>query len=319
MEEITRNKLFESARKMLLAEFEKAKVEVPHYGERGSETELVVINWLNKHLPKRFSACGGFILDDNDKISPQTDVIIYDALNCPILRYSEKNLIIPADNAAVAIEVKSNLTKEALVDASKKIKAVKSLGKMPLSDLDLLSEGAKKIVQRQTLGVVFAFESHTSLRTIGSWYEEIFKQPQYNGGHIDYICVLNKGWIDLAIKVQDGKGLNSILHPEPILRPKIINGPMEIWIGCHESPEKSLLYMLRLITHHLQVFRTKIYIPYTGIFNNECEQIFAIRVGHAPEYPVGYSDEEEVELIKPVMKLSRTERRRLEREKGKNK
>ncbi len=96
MEKITRTMLFDNARKMLLQQFEKAKLEIPHFGERGSEVEQVVINWLNSYLPKRYSACSGFIMDDCDLISPQTDVIIYDSYNCPVLRYSEKTLIVPA-------------------------------------------------------------------------------------------------------------------------------------------------------------------------------------------------------------------------------
>jgi hypothetical protein len=95
-----------------------------------------------------------------------------------------------------------------------------------------------------------------------------------------------------------------------------MNGPMEIWLGCHESPEKSPLYMLRLITHHLQAFRTKMYTPYTGIFDGERESVFAIRLGTAPDYPKGYTDEAIVELIKPVNKLNRAERRRKDREKN---
>ena len=62
MENITRELLFESARKMLIAEFEKAKLEIPHYGERGTETEQIVIKWLTNHLPQRFAASGGFII-----------------------------------------------------------------------------------------------------------------------------------------------------------------------------------------------------------------------------------------------------------------
>ena len=204
MEKPTRISLFESSRKMLIADFEKAKSEVPHYGERGEEAEQILIKWLNNHLPKRFTATCGFIMDDTDAISPQTDVIIYDAMNCPILRYSEKVFIIPADNAAFAFEVKSKLTKTEYFDASKKIADIKSLAKLNISDLDLLPEGAKKIVQSQTLGIIFAFECDVKLETVALWQREDFiNGPGVNGRHCDFVCILNKGWLNLGIEVPE--------------------------------------------------------------------------------------------------------------------
>ncbi len=56
----------------------------PHYGERGTESEIILQKFLNEHLPKRFSADTGLIIDDNNKISSQIDVIIYDSLNSPV-------------------------------------------------------------------------------------------------------------------------------------------------------------------------------------------------------------------------------------------
>ncbi|MCL5290570.1 MAG: hypothetical protein M1489_06035 [Firmicutes bacterium] len=298
---------------MLIAEFEKAKAEVPHYGERGAEAEQVLIKWLNNHLPKRFSACSGFIMDDNDDISPQTDVIIYDALNCPTLRFSERAAIIPADNAAVAIEVKSKLTKEELIDASKKMAAIKSLGKLPLSDLDLLPKGAEKIVQRQTMCIAFAFECSANLRTVAEWYADILKEPNMNGRHIDFISVLNKGWLDLITRLPDKEGFGSIISPEPIFQPYTVPGSIELWVGCHEFPERTLLSMLRLITAHLQAFRTKMYFPYKGIYDNtERKEIFAVCVGALPKAQKGSKPPGRVSLIKKVKfdKNKRSNKRR---------
>jgi hypothetical protein len=41
-------------------------------------------------LPKRFDAGSGLIIDPNDNMSKQIDAIIYDALNCPVYRASER-------------------------------------------------------------------------------------------------------------------------------------------------------------------------------------------------------------------------------------
>lgn len=278
----TRHSLFENARRMLIAEFEQAKSDIPHHGERGAETERTVIKWLNYYLPKRFTSKSGFILDDKDAISPQVDVLIYDALNSPVLRYSDRAVIVPADNVAVALEVKSNLTKEEFADAASKTAVIKSLAKAKLTDLDLVPPGAREIVQLQTLCILFAFESAASLRTVGEWYVETLRRPGANGRHIDFVCVLSKGWCDLAAKVPGYEGLGTILGPEPLYTPSDFSEPVELWVGCHESPERTLMTLLRVITAHLQVFRSKIYFPYTGLFDRSEEGVYAIRVGSLP-------------------------------------
>ena len=63
-------------------------------------------------------------------------MIVYDAINSPVFRKDEKVMILPSDNAAIAIEVKSNLTKLELKDAVEKIKIVKKLKKTPISKVD---------------------------------------------------------------------------------------------------------------------------------------------------------------------------------------
>jgi len=68
-------------------------------------------------LPKRFDAGSGLIIDPHDNLSKQTDVIIYDALNCPVYRASERAAIIPSDNVAAIVEVKSRIDKEKLREA----------------------------------------------------------------------------------------------------------------------------------------------------------------------------------------------------------
>ena len=68
--------LFKEAGKHLRNEFESIKASNPHYGERGTETELILIEFLNDHLPKRFNATSGIIVDNQNNISKQTDVII---------------------------------------------------------------------------------------------------------------------------------------------------------------------------------------------------------------------------------------------------
>lgn len=129
----------------------------------------------------------GFILDAKDARSKQTDVIVYDALNCPRYRVSETASIFPADNVAAVVEVKSRLDGASLNEAFDNLRAAKALVKARLPDV-----GA---TLSQTHGSVFAFESSLSLSTIASRYAQWVKDLKGFGTHPDAVCVLDKGLV----------------------------------------------------------------------------------------------------------------------------
>src|SRR4051794_24163246 len=119
--------LFAEAAKRLRTEFEFIRATNPHPGEKGGEAEAVLRRFLNDHLPHRFRATSGIVIDTENSLSKQTDVIVYDALSSPVYRASETTQIVPAQATAAVIEVKSSLSKEELTDAYAKIASVKSL------------------------------------------------------------------------------------------------------------------------------------------------------------------------------------------------
>ena len=96
MKKPTISKLLTDAAKRLRSEFEYIRNSNPSSGEKGAETEIILREFLNAHMPKRFHAGSGFIIDNENKISRQTDVIIYDSLSSPLLRADEKTQIITA-------------------------------------------------------------------------------------------------------------------------------------------------------------------------------------------------------------------------------
>ena len=143
MEKPTISALFNDAAKKLRSDFEYIRSSNPHAGEKGTEVEEILRTFFNQHLPQRFRAASGFIIDNENNISGQTDVIIYDALVSPVYRYSDKTLILPVDTVASVVEVKSRLNKGDLEDAYKKIASCKSLKKRPLSDADQKATGKR--------------------------------------------------------------------------------------------------------------------------------------------------------------------------------
>ncbi|HYF84283.1 MAG TPA: DUF6602 domain-containing protein [Clostridia bacterium] len=197
--------LFIEAGKQLRYDFEEIKKDNPHYGESGAEAEVILRDFLNDHLPKRFAADTGCVIDDESNISMQTDIIIYDALNSPIYRKGKRVLILPNDNVASVIEVKSKLNKEELKDAAKKIASAKALKKTPVNDGDQPVTMSPLVIEK-TFGVVFAYESYTSLNTLSENLIEI--NAEYPSSQwIDMIVVLDKGIIGYTIQTPFSKNM----------------------------------------------------------------------------------------------------------------
>jgi hypothetical protein len=67
-----------NAAKKLRDDFEHIRETISHSGEKGGETEDKVREFLNGHMPKRFHATKGFVIDTDNQMSDHQDVIIYD-------------------------------------------------------------------------------------------------------------------------------------------------------------------------------------------------------------------------------------------------
>jgi hypothetical protein len=184
----TRKEIFEQAAARLRADFQELVV-VPHSGEKGGEAEGLLRNFLAERLPHRFDVGAGFIIDPNDKISQQTDVIIYDALNCPVYRASDRASIYPADNVAAVVEVKSRLDGRELRRAFENIESTKSLAKHP----------PDPPLHAQTFGCIFAFESDLSRATLLKQYVECIRDFGFLL-HPDMLVVLDMGAITITAR-----------------------------------------------------------------------------------------------------------------------
>jgi len=73
---ITIASLFEQAAARLRADFEYVRRSNPHPGEKGQEAEEIVREFLNAHLPKRFRADAGVVIDFENSLSRQSDVLV---------------------------------------------------------------------------------------------------------------------------------------------------------------------------------------------------------------------------------------------------
>lgn len=118
-------------RKKLLSEYEIAKDQTKDDAakvEHGNVGESVIRNWLKEFLPKRFGVCKGYIITTNlDYEGPmeEWDIIIYDAIESPILFTRDTKKAIPIEYVRGIIEVKSTLNSESTKRAEKKLSKLK--------------------------------------------------------------------------------------------------------------------------------------------------------------------------------------------------
>lgn len=190
--------LISSAAKKLRDDFEYIRVTNSHSGEKGGETEERVREFLNGHIPKRFQATAGFVIDVDNQMSDHQDVIIYDAQSSPVYRYEGNNQIVSADAVAVIMEVKSVLNKSHLQDAYAKIEEVKRLKKNPISEMDQ-NATASSLTTTGTLGIILGFTSDITLDKLAEHCLEL--NEKYDSNHRpDLIAVLDVGVINYTAK-----------------------------------------------------------------------------------------------------------------------
>lgn len=261
-----------SAGKKLRSDFEYIKSTSTHGGKQGGEAEDKLIEFLNIHLPQRFKSTSGFVIDFDGKISSQCDIVIYDALNSPIYKSTDEGMILLSDNVASVIEVKSTLNKEELKDAAEKIASVKSLRKSPLTDVDQ-PVTFSSFINTKTYGVVFAYNSQTTLETLAENLREINKG--YSSFHwIDMIVVLDKGVVGYTVQNPFNQGNHGWFggpaddeFPPP---------PYYIHLAKSELGELTLNKFFVDLLAHLTFYRQRVGFDFNSLLGPETKQIMTI-------------------------------------------
>lgn len=95
----------------------------------GEAGEALWIDFLRKHLPRRYSAAGAFVVGADGSLSRQIDVAIYDSFESPTLVAHEAGLWIPAESVYGVFEVKQEMDGAGLRDAAEKAASVRALRK----------------------------------------------------------------------------------------------------------------------------------------------------------------------------------------------
>jgi hypothetical protein len=161
-----------------------------HAGNRGTEREQILKDFLLPLLPERFTVGSGEILANNGNWSRQEDLIIYDRHNCPRIYAGGNSQIFPIESVAAVIEVKTSLRAKDIAQASQNIAAARRLKKAGMSTH--VSPGAIQFGEPSpTLGVLFAYDLGMSLDSFRrKWDESQSVVPSEE--RINLTCILDK-------------------------------------------------------------------------------------------------------------------------------
>jgi len=245
-----------SAAKHLREEFEHIKDVNPHAGERGGEIEAKVREFLNQHMPQRFRATAGIVIDIDSQTSNHEDVIVYDALSAPLYRYQEKNQIVAADAVAAIIEVKSLLNKKELENAYAKIAEVKSLKKRPESAMDQKTTESD-LSSVSTLGVVLGFTTDTKLETLAQHCVDL-NENYDSDERPDLIVILDEGVITYTM---DYVGWRSGGQMMPPASEDFVIPPCYVQLTVRPDGIYSLNRFFTIMITHLAFFPRRPSIP----------------------------------------------------------
>lgn len=101
---------FQKISESMIASNEIGRCTTQHGVMKGRNTEQVLINFLRKFLPSRYSLSQGQIVSPTGKLSPQLDVIIHDETIYPVATVLEGgDKIVFAHSVYAVVSVKSNL------------------------------------------------------------------------------------------------------------------------------------------------------------------------------------------------------------------
>jgi hypothetical protein len=185
------NDLFSSIETTMLARFKESGFIV-HSGDKGENREEFLMEFLKKHLPSRYGVTKGEVITKDGARSHAIDIIIYDAVNCPVL-FAGKTSILPIEGVYGIIEVKSSLSKAEFDDAASKITSFKKLAPR---DLGVIATRDYATVHRASrpFGIVFGFQlSGNSLDSLQkNWMAH--SQTVHDVNYFcNLVCVLGQG------------------------------------------------------------------------------------------------------------------------------
>jgi hypothetical protein len=167
-------------------EFEARLRRMAHFTSNssaiGSSNEAILRDFLSRHMPGKMAVGQGFVHSISDgHVSKQCDILIYDQHQFVPVYSDGPVVVVQPQAAAVVIEVKTQLNKEAITNAVENI-------------------ASSKPMARAMVGIVFAFNSGAAKTVLGN-FKASMKSHDADFGP-DAILLLEKGIVILSWRIR---------------------------------------------------------------------------------------------------------------------
>lgn len=208
--------IFQGVSLRMMADFDFMSSQFKHGSSTGTAREYALKEFLRAHLPQKLAIGSGVVVDSTGIASKQMDIIIYDALNTPVLHTADSLQIIPVECVYAVIEVKSFLSSQELKNSVYNIRSIKQMSKsayvMPenSSVINTVNLYGQKFDYFPVIGLVFAYSSIKSIRLLKNKLVEL-DDNQNLQNNIDTICILSRA----IITNWDAKQGHYIVTKEP--------------------------------------------------------------------------------------------------------
>jgi hypothetical protein len=188
------------------AQFEQ--IQRKHSGERGRRREDDVREFLRAFLPQRLAVGTGEIAATDGSVSPQMDLIVYDALETPLLERSESSVVVPIEGVYAVIEVSSKLTAAKLAKDAEKIRAVKAMPKRAYFErtgiITKYRFYGREWDSFPVHGFAFAYESLTTQKLVEKL--SLIDDHDEISNNVDMICSLSRGCVANGVPAKSPSG-----------------------------------------------------------------------------------------------------------------
>jgi hypothetical protein len=162
-------------------------------GEKGRNNELVLGEFLNANLPRRYSVSTGLVVAAGGEESDQIDLIVHDRFHAPAMVDARAWSLVPVESTYAVISVKTTLTKDELRDALNNVASVRKLPRKAAIRYD--TDHKIELEEKYTLrprGFVFAFKSSwTSPKSADNAFRDLLQNLQ-DDSRPNAVCLLDQ-------------------------------------------------------------------------------------------------------------------------------
>jgi hypothetical protein len=144
----------------MLSELHSISDQMSHMGEKGRNNERLLVDFLNRHLPMKYSVTTGKVVSAEGMESNQVDVIIRDRFHTPPFITSPVWDLVPVETVYAVISVKTTLDRSELDNAIQNIQSVRRLNQVAAEEYE--NESRRKIPPSDLLrtpGLIFSLTS----------------------------------------------------------------------------------------------------------------------------------------------------------------